>query len=100
MDDGIQIDFQGDDALGRTMRTIIMIADGAISTLVDLGWTRNAVRLIIDQKDPLPCWVTIRKKKVFEIRLTTDPDGGRISVDGIWLEHPRAPGIIDRFWGV
>lgn len=96
-DDRIKVDFS-DDALGRTMRAIIMIADGAIQTLSEMGWSRKSVNLQIDQADPLPCWVTLRNKKVFEIRPVVENDV--ISIEGAWLEKVQKPGIIDKFWGV
>lgn len=93
------IDFgDGVSALDRTMRAITMLADGAIQKLIDLGWSRKTVNLSIDDDDPLPCWVTLRKKRAFEIRAVSSSEG-RIVIEGEWLEAPEKPGIIDRFWG-
>lgn len=95
-DESVKIDF-GDDALGRTMRTIVMIADGAISTLVGLGWTRKSVNLEIDEKDPLPCWVTLKGKRVFEIGF--DTDGPELMIIGRWIEKTWKPSLLDRILG-
>ena len=94
--DGITVD-HSDDALGRTMRAIVMIADGAIQSLNEMGWTRKTVNLEVDQNDPLPCWVTLRGKRVFEIRPTVE--SGSVVIEGVWLEKIDRPGIIERFWG-
>lgn len=99
-DSSLKIDFgDGVSSLDRVMRSIIMVADQAIGKLLDLGWSRKTVNIEIDPDDPLPCWVTIRKKRVFEIRVDQQQDGV-ISVKGEWLEKAKRPGIIDRFWGV
>lgn len=84
--------------LDRTMRSIVMIADGAIQRLLALGWNRKSVNLEIDESDPLPCWVTLRRKRVYEVKLVRYDDG-RIVVQGEWISGPPSPGIIDKFMG-
>lgn len=99
MSDHLKIDFgDGVSGLDRTLRAITMIADGAMGRLLDLGWTRKSVNLEINLDDPLPCYVTVRKKRVFEIKYVTYDDG-RIHIQGEWISGPDKPGIIDKFWG-
>ena len=99
MAEELKIDFgDGVSALDRTMRTITMIADGAIGHLLSLGWRRGSVNLEIGE-DPLPCWVTLRKRRVFEIKLVKHEDTNIIVIEGEWLEKVEKPGIIDRFMG-
>jgi hypothetical protein len=97
-DDVLKIDFgDGVSALDRTLRSITMIADGAIGRL--LGWTRKTVNLEIPADDPLPCYVTVRRKRVFEIK-PVKYDDGSIVIQGEWIAgSPRKPTMIDRFWG-
>lgn len=98
-DERLEIRFDDDDALGRTMRAIVMVADNAIGELIDLGWTRKTVTLEVDSENPLPCWVKIRKRRVFEINIEQGLDSS-VSIRGVWLEQPKAPGVIDKFWGI
>lgn len=88
----------GVSALDRTMRAITMIADGALGRLADLGWTRKTVNLEVNPDDPLPCWVCVKKRRVFEIN-AVKYDNGSIQIQGNWIDGPLKPGIIDRFWG-
>ena len=98
-DDSLKIDFgDGVSALDRTMRSITMLADGAIQRLIELGWNRKSINLEISSEDPLPCWVTLRKKRVYEVKLVPYEDG-RLIVHGEWIGDPPSPGIIDKFMG-
>ncbi len=95
----LKIDYgDGVSALDRTMRAITFLAGEAIGRLNELGWTRKTVNLEVDPNDPLPCYVTLRKKRVYEIR--HEFDGATIEIFGEWLSEPKEPGIIDKFWGV
>lgn len=95
----LRIDFaEGVGALDRTMRAITMIAREALDRLLELGWTRNTVNLKIDPTDPLPCYITLRRKRVFVIEFVSRD--GSVEIVGRWLKEPSAPGIIDKFWGV
>ena len=99
-DEHLKVDFgDGVSALDRTMRAITMIADQAVGRLLDMGWSRKTVNLQIDPNDPLPCYVTVRKKRVFEIKFVKY-ENGDLAVQGEWIDGPHKPGIIDRFWGV
>ncbi len=102
------IDFgDGVSALERVMRSITMAADGAIQRLVGLGWKRDLIDIELPD-DPIPCWVTLRGKRIYEITLTRHDDD-RISIHGEWLVEPTAPvapepvvpkrGIISRILG-
>jgi hypothetical protein len=96
--DRMKIDFgDGVSGLDRTLRAITLIAGEAISRLEELGWTRKSINLDIPD-DPLPCYVTVRKKRVFEIKYIKYDDG-RIEIQGEWIDGPHKPGIIDKFWG-
>lgn len=98
-DDVIKVDFgDGVSAVDRTMRAITMAADGAVGELLNLGWTRKSVNLQIDSDNPLPCYVTLRKRPVFRIVAKAEDDG-RITIQGEWLETPKGPGILDRWRG-
>lgn len=98
-DQTLKVDFgDGVSALDRTMRAIVMIADGAISHLTEMGWLRKSVNLEINQEDPLPCWVKLRKKRVFEIEYFVGPEG-QLKIRGYWLIDVKPPGVIDRFMG-
>ena len=95
----LRIDFgDGVSGLDRTMRAITFLASEAIGQLNDLGWTRKTVNLEIDPNDPLPCYVTLRRKRIYKIM--HDVSDGVIEIRGVWLRKPSAPGIIDKFWGV
>lgn len=100
MADELKIDFgDGVSALDRTMRAITMIADGAIGRLLSLGWKRESINLQIPEDDPLPCYITLPvKKRVFEIK-AVKYDDGRIVIQGEWIDGPKGPGLLDRFWG-
>ena len=96
----LRIDF-GDAAstLDRTMRAITMVADGAMGSIVALGWNRRVVSIKMDRSDPLPCWVTLKGKKVFEISIGRGEDG-TISIQGNWIgEGLPSPKLIDRLMG-
>jgi hypothetical protein len=94
------IDFgDGVAGLDRTMRAITMLAAEAIGQLTELGWTRKTVNLEVNEADPLPCYVTLRRKRVYEIKHIVRGEGV-IEIKGEWLKKPSKPGIIDKFWGV
>ncbi len=98
-DERLRIDYgDGVSALDRTMRAITFLAGEAIGRLNELGWTRKTVNLEVNPNDPLPCYVTLRRKRVYVIKHTFED--GIIEIRGEWLIEPSAPGIIDKFWGV
>lgn len=85
-------------ALDRTMRSITMIADGAIQRLMSLGWDRKSIGIESVGGEPLPCWVTLKGNRKYEIRLIRYDDG-RIVIQGEWIDGPYPPGVIDRIMG-
>lgn len=95
MEDELKIDF---DHLDRTLRAITMIADSAIQILLDAGWTRKRVNIEINPDEPLPCWVTLKKKRVYEVSIVTDEDG-TLKIQGEWIKKFKAPGFIDYIFG-
>jgi hypothetical protein len=108
----LTIDYgDGVSALDRSMRSITMATDGAIQTLVSLGWERPQINLEVSGDDPMPFWVTLRGERVYEVNVTVHDEGRRVVIVGEWLGgHPTAPapvvtapvkepGIIDRILG-
>lgn len=97
----IEIDYgEGDvpHALDRTMRSFTLMAESAISKLTELGWRRQHINLEIPDEQ-FPCYVKLRRKRVFEMRMERLADG-RIRLSGEWMtDHPKTPGVIDRFMG-
>lgn len=81
----------------RINRAIVIAARGAIERLLSLGWRRSSIRIEIPE-DPLPCWVRLRKRRVFEIRLVPEADG-RIHLQGEWIDSVLPPTFLDRFMG-
>jgi hypothetical protein len=81
----------------RINRAIVIAARGAIERLLSLGWRRSSVRIEIPE-DPLPCWVRLRKRRVFEIRLVPYDDG-RIHLQGEWIDSVAPPTFLERFMG-
>ena len=97
-DDVLKVDFgDGVSAVDRTMRAITMALDGAIGELLKLGWTRRTVNIEMDMQDPLPCHVTLKRKRVFRVWAET-LDDGRVSIRGEWLQPPKGPSIIERMF--
>jgi hypothetical protein len=82
----------------RINRAIVITARAAIEKLLSLGWRRSSIRLEIPKDDPLPCWVSLRKRRVFEIRLVPYDDG-RIQLQGEWIDATPAPTFLDKFMG-
>lgn len=82
----------------RLNRAIVVIARAAIEKLLSLGWRRSSIRLEIPPDDPLPCWVMLRKRRVFEIRLVPYDDG-RIQLQGEWIDATPAATVLDKFMG-
>ncbi len=82
----------------RANQAIVMAAKGAIDRLLDLGWKRRSIGLEIPTDDPLPCWVTLRKRRVFQISLVPYEDGST-HMQGEWVDAVRAPTITERFMG-
>lgn len=96
MDDVLKVDFgDGVSAVDRTMRAITMTLDGAIGELLKLGWTRRRVNLEMNPEDPLPCFVTLKKRRVFRVWAETAEDG-RVSIRGEWLEEPKGPSFLEK----
>jgi len=83
-------------AVDRTMRAIMMLASNVMDELRKLGW-RKMIDLEIGH-DPLPCWITLRKRRVFEIRIVRHDDG-RVELTGEWLENVVAPSAIEKLMG-
>lgn len=81
----------------RINRSIVIAARGAIERLLSLGWRRSSIKIEVPD-DPLPCWVKLRKRRVFEIRLVPEPDG-RIHLQGEWIDSVLPPTFLDRFMG-
>ena len=102
-EDKLKIDFGGSDGMGaleavdRTMRAITMSLDGAIGELLKLGWTRRTVNLEMDPANPLPCYVTLKMKRVFRVWAET-LDDGRISIRGEWLQEPKGPSFLEKMF--
>ena len=97
-DDVLKVDFgDGVSAVDRTMRAITMALDGAIGELLKLGRTRRTVNLDVDPENPLPCFVTLKRKRVFRVWAETLPDG-RVSIRGEWLSPPKGPSIIEKMF--
>lgn len=85
-------------SLDRTLRSISLIARGAIERLESLGWNPGSIRLHIPSDNPLPCWVMLRSKRLYEIRLVPYEDG-RICVQGEWIGPVPTRGILDQMLG-
>lgn len=99
MSDRMKIDFgDGVSGLDRTMRAITLLLSEAIGHLESLGWTRKTVNIELNQEDPLPCWVTLKGKRLFEVGFQPD-DAGRLIIVGNWIGDIPKPGIIEKFWG-
>lgn len=99
MSDELRINWgDGVSAIDRTMRTIVMAADGVIGSMVEMGWRRESINIKVDQDNPLPCWVTLRGKKVFEIKPEISRDGGLLIV-GHWLDKVESPGFLRKMFG-
>jgi hypothetical protein len=97
--DKIKIDFgDGVSGLDRTMRAITLLLAEAVRTLEEQGWTRKTVNIEIDENDPLPCFVTLKGKRVYEVGFQPD-DAGRLIIAGNWIGEIPKPGIIEKFWG-
>ena len=95
-EDELKIDFgDGVSALDRTMRAIVLITNGAIANIEELGWRRDEINLEIGA-DPLPCWVLLRRKRVFEI--FGEIIDGSVLIKSRWLTKVSKPGLLDRIW--
>lgn len=81
----------------RINRAIVIAARGAVERLLSLGWRRSSIRIEVPD-DPLPCWIRLRKRRVFEIRLVPEADG-RIHLQGEWIDSVLPPTFLDRFMG-
>lgn len=99
--DSLRFDFgDGVSALDRTMRAITMMADGAIQLLESMGWRRRSIGMEVLELDPLPCWVTLNGRRVYELTVVPRNDGV-IDVRGEWVGDggPPPPTAIDRLMG-
>lgn len=85
-------------AVDRTMRAIVLLAANAIESIEGLGWRRKGINMEISGSDPLPCWVTLRKKRVFEIKLVKGDDG-KVTLQGEWIEQIIPPTAIEKLMG-
>lgn len=95
-DEAIEID--GSDpvsAIDRTTRAIVMSIDAAVKRLESMGYERDRDIRIVDGGSSFP-GVTLGKRYVFGI--VTRVVGGRIVIDGEWLEEVRPLGRIRRLW--
>lgn len=81
----------------RINRAIVIAARGAIERLLSLGWRRSSIRIEIPA-DPLPCWIRLRKRRVFEIRLVPEADG-KIHLQGEWIDSVLPPSFLEKFMG-
>jgi hypothetical protein len=81
----------------RINRAIVIAARGAIERLLSLGWRRSSIRIEIPD-DPLPCWIRLRKGRVFEIRLVPEADG-KIHLQGEWIDSVLPPSFLEKFMG-
>jgi len=79
----------------RINRVIVVMLRAVIESLLSLGWRIRSVTLEVPEEDPLPCWVLLRGRRVFEVRLVPYDDG-RIQVQGEWIAPTPAPSLIDR----
>ncbi len=99
--DNLKIDFgDGVSALDRAMRSIVMIADSAISELLEMGYDRDKDDITIDSDpdDPLPMFIRFRNKKVFRMNIVKEDDG-RICFIGEWLSRPKKKGFFAKVFG-
>ena len=84
------------EAFDRINHSIVALARAAIEHITAMGWRQRSISLEIEGDEPLPYWVTLRGKRVFEIRLVPHDDG-RIEIEGEWISEPvRRPGLLDR----
>lgn len=98
--DILKIDYGTGDvptALARVSRAIILMVHQAITQLTDLGWDRmkHRINIVSDPDEPLPTYVTLLGKNVFEIVVTITTDNSiPISVEGRWIKKPGRPSFI------
>jgi hypothetical protein len=99
-DDRMTFDFgDGVSALDRLMRSIVMMTDGAIGTLVDAGYERDTDFSVHVHEDGIPLWIDLKNKRVFLIE--TVVSDGQVSVHGKWLKkiRPCRKGILALLFG-
>ncbi len=99
-DDGMTIDFgDGVSAIERLMRSIVMMTDGAVGKLTELGYARDSIFIKVHE-DGLPLWIDLNEERVFVIETTVKEN--RIVVQGKWLievKPHRKAGFFARLLG-
>jgi hypothetical protein len=81
------IDFgDGVSALDRLMRSIVMMTDGAINTLMDMGYSRDDITINV-HGDGLPLWIDLKGQRVFLIESSTEND--IVVVKGNWIKKVK-----------
>lgn len=90
MADELKIDFgDGVSALDRANRAIVLMLDGAIAELIELGYRRDFdhITLTVDPQDPMEGpGVLVRGELVYALSFVNE--GGIISIQGHWVKRP------------
>lgn len=97
--DDLRFDFrEGPEAIERLNRTAIMLVDGAIGEIINLGYHRDKDMVTIDFPEGDGKWmiVNMRGKAVYEVQFVVK--GGRIYIVGNWVEVPRKRSWVVRAW--
>ena len=87
--DVVKVDFSegdgGQSAVDRTFRTTVLIVSNAIHHLIENGWSRDEIRIEVDESTDKIATIYLNDDPIFLIGPGRDLDDGSITIKGFWL---------------